>query len=141
MTLALAEHPRTEDVRELAVECRRRLEEQHLQEELKIHIEDLKKEAMEQFDREQFEECAKTFAFLCQLDPNDREVQDYLKLSQLETERVGLKDEDSAPRFAAPNTLTIPEAVSSLTGTETHFSGLPKSNGLRRCRSEPGGEC
>ncbi len=128
MTLALTEHPGTEEVRELAIECRRRMEEQQLQEELVIHLEDLKKEAMDQFDREQFQECAKTFAFLCQLDPNDRVFQDYLKLSQQEMESVALQGENSAPQFTTPNTLTIPEALSSSTGSEIASSEPSISN-------------
>jgi hypothetical protein len=69
MTVALTEHPGTEAIHDLARECRRRLEDQQLQEEMFVYLENLKKETIEQFDRGQFQKCVKTFAFYVNLNP------------------------------------------------------------------------
>ena len=131
MTLTLTEHRGTEAIYDLARECRRHLEDQQLQEEMVVHLDNLKKEAMDQFDREQFKECVNTFAFLCELEPENQLLQDYLKLSQqqvLETQRVALLDEDSAVRLTAINTMPIREAMATSADSATLSSEPPESN-------------
>ncbi len=60
----------------------RRMEDQKLAEEFEIHIEDLKNEAIKQFDKELYEECLGTFRFLCELDPNNQLLRDYRELCE-----------------------------------------------------------
>ena len=130
MTLALAKHPDIEAIHNLARECRRHLEDQQLQEAMVVHLDNLKKEAMGQFDREQFAECVNTFAFLCELEPENQVLRDYLKLSQqqvLETQRVALLDEDSAVQLTAINTMPIREAMATSADSATLSSELPQS--------------
>jgi len=57
-------------------------QEQRLREEFEIHIEDLKREAIKQFEQELYSVCLATFQFLCELEPENRTLRDYLKLSQ-----------------------------------------------------------
>ncbi|MCI0624186.1 MAG: PEGA domain-containing protein [Acidobacteria bacterium] len=131
MTLALTEHPGTEGIHELVRECRRHLEDLQLQEEMVIYLENLKKEAADQFDREQFQECAKTFGFLCELEPDNRVLQEYLKLSQqqvLETEGVSLPEENSALQLTIMDTMAVREAMSSSTDLAIPPSEPPESN-------------
>src|SRR5262249_24435279 len=45
-----------------------------------IHVENLKNEAMKQFDQELYGECLRTFRFLCELEPDNRTLRDYLQL-------------------------------------------------------------
>lgn len=57
-------------------------DEQRLKEEFEIHIEDLKREAIQQFDQELYSVCLATFQFLCELEPDNRTLRDYLELCQ-----------------------------------------------------------
>ena len=63
------------------------MEDQRLEEELVIHIDNLKKEATDLFDQEKYRECAGLFKFLCELEPN-RRLQDYLELSQEKVKEI-----------------------------------------------------
>jgi tetratricopeptide (TPR) repeat protein len=63
-------------------EIQGKLEDEKLREELEIHVANLKNEAMKQFDREHYSECLGTFRFLCELEPDDRTLRDYLELCQ-----------------------------------------------------------
>ena len=56
--------------------------EQKLKEEFEIHIEDLKQEAIKQFDQELYSACLGTFQFLCELEPDNQTLRDYLELTQ-----------------------------------------------------------
>lgn len=67
-------------------EAQRRWEDRRLEEELAIHIGNLKREAMDLFDQEKFQECVGIFKFLCELDPANLSLQDYLQLSRLKLE-------------------------------------------------------
>ena len=69
-------------------EAQRKLEDQRLEEELVIHIDNLKKEATDLFDQEKYRECAGLFKFLCELEPNSRRLQDYLELSQEKVKEI-----------------------------------------------------
>jgi len=100
---ALEVDPSNSEAANLAVEAQKKLEDQRLEEELVITIENLKKEAMDQFDREQYGECEGTFKFLCELEPQNRTLQDYLELSRQkvqeleEAKQVSKGTVDSAP--------------------------------------------
>jgi tetratricopeptide (TPR) repeat protein len=63
-------------------ESTRQIEEQLLREELEIHTENVKKQAMDSFDQQRYEECVGMFQFLCELEPDNRKLQDYLDLSR-----------------------------------------------------------
>ena len=86
-------------------EAQRKLEDQRLEEELVIHLENLKKEASDLFDQEQYRECAGLFKFLCELEPKNRKFQDYLELSQekvREIEEAEASAQQSQPQNAQP---------------------------------------
>ena len=55
---------------------------QKVLEELEIQIENLKNEAIKQFDQECYSDCLKSFQFLCELEPQNRSFRDYLELSR-----------------------------------------------------------
>ncbi|HET6961465.1 MAG TPA: PEGA domain-containing protein [Terriglobia bacterium] len=78
-------------------EAQRKLEDQRLEEELVIHIDNLKKEATDLFDQEKYRECAGLFKFLCELEPNNRRLQDYLELSQEKVKEI--EEAEAAARF------------------------------------------
>ena len=141
MTLALTEHPGTEAIHDIARECRRRLADQQLQEEMFVYLENVKKEAIDQFDREQFQECVKTFAFLSELEPDNRVLKEYLKLSQQqvgETQGVALPNEVSAVQLTAMNTVPFREGIVSSAFSAALSSevsiGRGPSNRRRECR-------
>src|SRR5439155_19757275 len=81
MNQALEVDPSNSEAANLVREAQKKLEDQRLEEELAITMENLKKEAMDQFDREQYRESERTFKFLCELEPNNRRLLDYLELS------------------------------------------------------------
>ena len=84
-------------------EAQRKLEDQRLEEELVIHIDNLKKEAADLFDQEKFRECAGLFKFLCELEPKNRKLQDYLELSQEKVKEIE-ETEASAQRESQSQT-------------------------------------
>jgi hypothetical protein len=88
MRQALDVDPTSSEARDLLVQVQNKLEDQRLEEELLIHVENLKKEAMDQFDKEQYQECMRTFKFLCELEPNSRTLRDYFELSRQKVEEV-----------------------------------------------------
>ena len=53
---------------------------QEVQDELEVQIENLKNEATKQFDQERYSECLRSFQFLCELEPQNRQFSDYLEL-------------------------------------------------------------
>lgn len=53
---------------------------QEVQDELEVQIENLKNEATKQFDQERYSECLKSFQFLCEIEPQNRQFSDYLEL-------------------------------------------------------------
>jgi len=77
-------------------EIQQSVDDEKLREEFEIHVENLKNEAMKQFDQERFGECLGTFRFLCELEPDNRTLRGYLELCQQlapETEGAALDDE------------------------------------------------
>jgi tetratricopeptide (TPR) repeat protein len=63
-------------------QAQQNVEDEKLREEFEIHVANLKHEAMKQFDQELYSECFGTFRFLCELEPDNRTVRDYLELCQ-----------------------------------------------------------
>ncbi|HVN78921.1 MAG TPA: PEGA domain-containing protein [Terriglobia bacterium] len=86
----------------LLSEAQRRWEDQRLEEELAVHVDNLKKEAMENFEKERYEECVGMFRFLCEMDPQNRTLRDYLELSQQKAQE--LRDNKTQPK--PPSTAT-----------------------------------
>ena len=80
--------PETAEAVSCLEEAQRKLEDQRLEEELVIHIDNLKKEAADLFDQEKYRECVGLFKFLCELEPKNRTLQDYLDLSQEKVEEI-----------------------------------------------------
>jgi tetratricopeptide (TPR) repeat protein len=60
--------------------ARRLWEEQRLSEEWEIHLANLKKEAMDLFDREEYSKSGEHFSYLARQLPEDRTIADYLAL-------------------------------------------------------------
>jgi len=87
-------------------EAQRKLEDQRLEEELVIHLDNLKKEATDLFDQEKYRECAGLFKFLCELEPKNRTLQDYLELSQEKVREIeeaeALAWQSQQPQSAQP---------------------------------------
>jgi tetratricopeptide (TPR) repeat protein len=79
---ALHEAPGNSQAASYLQEARRKWEDQCLEEELVIHIEDLKRDAMNLFDRERYADCVGIFKFLCELEPKNQTLRNYLELSQ-----------------------------------------------------------
>ncbi len=69
-------------------EAQRKLEDQRLEEELVIHIDNLKQEATSLFDQDKYRECVNLFRFLCELEPKNRTLHDYLELSQQKVQEL-----------------------------------------------------
>jgi hypothetical protein len=82
MNEALHEAPGNSEATSYLQEARRKWEDQCLEDELVIHIEDLKKDAMDLFDRERYSDCVGIFKFLCELEPKNQTLLTYLELSQ-----------------------------------------------------------
>ena len=91
---ALNVSPDELDGRSQPGELEQKLEAEKLQEEFEIHVANLKNEAMKQFDQELYSECFGTFRFLCELEPENRTLRDYLELCQ----QLILGAEDGASR-------------------------------------------
>lgn len=66
----------------LMKEAQRQWEDQRSIEQLEIYVENLKKEAMDLFDNEHYEQCLGMFRFLAELEPENHTLRDYVKLSQ-----------------------------------------------------------
>jgi tetratricopeptide (TPR) repeat protein len=88
MNKALNVDPGNREATGILIEAQKKLEDRRLEEELVVHIENLKKEAMDQFDEEQYRDCMRTFQFLCELEPKNRTLRDYLALSRQKAEEM-----------------------------------------------------
>ena len=73
----------------LALEARQQLAELKMLEELEIHLENMKKEAMDLFDREEYSASLEKFTVLSRQLPDDRMILDYLKLCREMTAEPG----------------------------------------------------
>ena len=74
----LSENPENTEAVWLMKEAQRQWEDQRSIEELEIYVENLKKEAMDLFDKEHYERCLGMFRFLLELEPENRTLLDYL---------------------------------------------------------------
>jgi PEGA domain len=75
----------------LMKEAQRQWEDQRSLEQLEIYVENLKKEAMDLFDKEHYEQCLGMFRFLSELEPENHTLRDYVRLSQqMFVETIGL---------------------------------------------------
>ncbi len=78
----LREAPGNAEAAWLMKEAQRQWEEQRSLEEFEIYVENLKKEAMDLFDKECYEQCLGMFGFLVKVEPENHMLRDYLELSQ-----------------------------------------------------------
>jgi len=97
------------------------LPEQKLREEFEIHIENLKQEAIKQFDEELYSVCLGTFKFLCELEPDNRVLRDYLVLTQQ------LVSEPKNDRRSSAKESKAPEQTPALT-MECHVDMTREEN-------------
>ena len=89
---ALRVDPSNTEASWLMKEAQRQWEDQRSLEQLEIYVENLKKEAMDLFDKEHYEQCLGMFRFLSELEPDNHTLRDYVRLSQqmfVETIRPG----------------------------------------------------
>jgi tetratricopeptide (TPR) repeat protein len=90
---ALRADPGNKEASWLMKEAQRQWEDQRSLEQLEIYVENLKKEAMDLFDQEQYEQCLGMFRFLSELEPENHTLRDYVKLSQqMFVESIGSKE-------------------------------------------------
>ncbi len=68
-------------------EADRHWEDQRMAEEMAIHMDNVKREAINLFDQEKYQECLGKFEFLCEIEPDNVLYQDYLSLSREEFNR------------------------------------------------------
>ena len=99
----LRRDPANPEVRSLLDEAQRKWEERRLEEELVVHIDNLKKEAMDHFEKEHYEECMGMFRFLCELEPQNRTLRDYLELSQQKAQEMTDSKARSQPLIVPPS--------------------------------------
>ena len=115
-------------------EAQRKLEDQRLEEELVIHIDNLKKEAADLFDQEKYRECAGLFKFLCELEPKNRRLQDYLELSQEKVREI--EETEAAARSGVA--VTSPSNSGTIRATPRRNSAATSPNApVTRFRTEP----
>jgi hypothetical protein len=79
---ALRSDPSNTEASWLMKEAQRQWEDQRSLEQLEIYVENLKKEAMDLFDKEHYEQCLGMFRFLSELEPENHTLRDYVRLSQ-----------------------------------------------------------
>jgi hypothetical protein len=130
------------------------IEDEKLREEFEIHVANLKNEATKQFDQERYNDCLGTFRFLCELEPDNRTLRDYLELCQqllpatagsLPGE-VTAKVPDAKGMVRNPTEVLVPSEsfaeppVSQVMSTGTTQAGVPNlqsSNNEEKSRLKP----
>jgi tetratricopeptide (TPR) repeat protein len=124
----LSDDPDNTEAVWLMKEAQRQWEEQRSMEEFEIYVENLKKEAMDLFDQEQYEQCLGTFRFLLELDPENHTLRDYVKLSQeLFLERLEKRSPEVEPGGTSLQTETKPEEPSAAERVVTPPNDVPPS--------------
>jgi diguanylate cyclase (GGDEF)-like protein/PAS domain S-box-containing protein len=119
-------------------DAQRKQEDQRLK-DVEIHLEYVKKDAMDRFDQERYGECAGIFEFLSELEPENHQWRQYLELSrQLVLEKepdCGSSVESEDPKEARPEEdLSTAEVVTmesdSLAGEQelTSQTTIPSAN-------------
>lgn len=86
--------PHHPEVVQLLPEAEKKWEDQQMADEMTIHLENIKKEAINLFDQSAFEECIGKFEFLCELDPGNPLYLDFIRVSR---EELALQQESSPP--------------------------------------------
>jgi tetratricopeptide (TPR) repeat protein len=124
----LSDDPDNTEAAWLMKEAQRQWEEQRSMEEFEIYVENLKKEAMDLFDQEQYEQCLGTFRFLLELDPENHTLRDYVKLSQeLFLERLEKRSPEVEPGGTSLQTETKPEEPRAAERVVTPPNDVPPS--------------
>jgi tetratricopeptide (TPR) repeat protein len=103
---ALRVDPGNTEASWLMKEAQRQWEDQRSLEQLEIYVENLKKEAMDLFDKEHYEQCLGMFRFLSELEPENHTLSDYVRLSQqMFVETIGAADptNEAGTSNAAPD--------------------------------------
>ena len=125
MSDALQVSPQDAEAASCLEEAQRKWEDQRLEEELVIHIENLKRDAIHLFDQEKYSECMGTFKFLCELEPRNRTLQDYLELSKVRLQEIEdgaqISSEDAYASQNSPSQLAT-VSVPALQSTERTLS-------------------
>jgi hypothetical protein len=80
--------PEEPEALKLLRDAERRWEDQRMAEEMAIHVDNVKREAMNLFDQEKYLECLGKFEFLCEVEPGNTLYQNYLNLSREEIHRL-----------------------------------------------------
>jgi len=99
---ALRADPSNSEASWLMKEAQRQWEDQRSLEQLEIYVENLKKEAMDLFDKEHYEQCLGMFRFLSELEPDNHTLQDYVRLSQqMFVETIGSREPTASEEGAS----------------------------------------
>jgi tetratricopeptide (TPR) repeat protein len=85
-------------------DAEKRWEDQQMAEELAIHVENVRKEAMDQFDRGNFHECIGKFQFLREIEPGNPLYADFLQLS---LEELKLSPSPAPPQAPTVSSLGV----------------------------------
>ena len=110
---ALRVDPSNTEASWLMKEAQRQWEDQRSLEQLEIYVENLKKEAMDLFDKEHYEQCLGMFRFLSELEPENHTLRDYVRLSQqMFVETIG-PGEPTANEVATSNSASDEKQVRS----------------------------
>jgi hypothetical protein len=135
-------------------EIQGQIEDEKLREEFEIHVANLKNEATKQFDQERYSDCLGTFRFLCELEPDNKTLRDYLELCQqlLPATAGSLPGEvtakvsdakgmvRSAAEVLVPSESFAEAPVSQVMSTSTNQAGVPNlqsSNNDEKSRLKP----
>jgi diguanylate cyclase (GGDEF)-like protein/PAS domain S-box-containing protein len=123
-------------------ESQRKQEEQRLKDELEIHLEDVKKDAMDRFDRECYGECQGIFSFLSELEPENHQWGQYLELSRQlvsekqdilrNTTKSNVPKEESASHEDASTAAAVEQALTVRDMVPSTEMGLQRSGLLAR---------
>jgi tetratricopeptide (TPR) repeat protein len=128
ITQVLDDDPGNTEAAWLMKEAQRQWEEQRSVEEFEIYVENLKKEAMDLFDHEQYEQCLGTFRFLLELDPENHTLRDYVKLSQqMCLETLGTRSQAVEPGGTSLQTEAKSEEPQAAEGVAATSNGCPPS--------------
>ena len=103
----------------LLKEAQRQWEDQRSLEQLEIYVENLKREAMDLFDKERYDQCLGMFRFLSELEPENHTLRDYLRLSQqMYVETIGSKEPANGDPLIAGDPNVETQFEPSCTATE-----------------------
>jgi hypothetical protein len=112
-----------------------------LREELEIHVENVKKEAMDSFDQQRYQESVGMFQFLCELEPHNRKLQDYLELSrqfvreaEAAREQTGQSLVPGLAQETNPGNLLTRETVAGQSGGATAEPTQIEEVGAQNCK-------